>query len=67
MDFAGPLLPSEIVVVVRSDTGIESLAALDEPSKSFGVEPGSSIVQVVGRRFFSARVLESNIAGARAR
>ncbi len=59
VDFAGPLLPSDIVVMVRNEGGIESTAALDEPSSCIGVEKGSSIVRVAQRHFSRARVLES--------
>ena len=67
VDFAGPLLPSDIVVMVRNEGGIESTAALDEPSSCIGVEKGSSIVRVAQRHFPCARVLESTRPRPRSR
>ena len=59
VDFAGPLLPSEIVVMLKSGAAIHGIAALDEPSRRVGVEVGSSIARVAKRRFTRAQVRES--------
>ena len=63
VDFAGPLLPSEVVIITTNEAGTDSIATLDVASKRIGVEKGSSIVRVAQRYFSRAEVVELTSPG----
>lgn len=59
VEFAGPLLPSQAVVMLPQDSSVEKLEALNQPGRRLAIWHGSSIARVVAATFPLATLVES--------
>jgi ABC-type amino acid transport substrate-binding protein len=60
VEFAGRLLPSDILVMVPTASPLTDLKELNQNGKRIGVAPGSSIARVARRSFPRASVQEQD-------
>ncbi|MEM4724540.1 MAG: ABC transporter substrate-binding protein [Candidatus Hadarchaeum sp.] len=58
VEFAGPLLPSEVVVMTLTDSQVRGKEALQRPGVRIGVWHGSSIARIARQCFPHAKLLE---------
>lgn len=58
VEFAGRLLPSEVVLVLRRESSVTDVQSLHQPGARLGVWHGSSIAVVARERFPHATVVE---------
>ena len=58
VEFAGPWLPSQVVVMLSADNSVGGLEALNQPGVRIGVWHGSSVVRVAARVFPQAALSE---------
>jgi len=58
VEFAGPLLPSQVVVLVSKHSSVLQIEALNQPGKRIGIWHGSSIARVAEEHFASATIGE---------
>lgn len=59
VEFAGPLLPSETVVMVLQNSPVQQQEALNQPGQRLAVWHGSSIAKVAAAVFPAATLVES--------
>lgn len=59
VEFAGPLLPSQAVVMVARDSSVQRQETLNQPGRRIAVWHGSSIAQVAAKSFPVAILVES--------
>ncbi|MFN8460089.1 MAG: transporter substrate-binding domain-containing protein [Anaerolineae bacterium] len=59
VEFAGPLLPSQAVVMLPQDSSVEGVEDLNQPGRRLAIWHGSSIARVVAAAFPLATLVES--------
>ncbi len=59
VEFAGPLLPSQAVVVLSGDSPLQKIEELNQPGRRLAIWHGSSIARVAAATFPLATLVES--------
>ncbi|MCL4300320.1 MAG: transporter substrate-binding domain-containing protein [Anaerolineae bacterium] len=59
VEFAGPLLPSQAVVMVAKDSAVQQQETLNQPGRRIAIWHGSSIARVAAESFPVATLVES--------
>lgn len=58
LDFAGPLLPDDVMALVRSSDTASTISELDREGVTVGVPTASSVIEIARRHFGRAALIE---------